>query len=451
MENQTPNPQPAAPASAEFTPSPEVARAAQSPSMAMDLLGNLLAGNPNPPNVVQPTTPVAPAAPQGTQPPTTPVAPQNPPVPQPPVAPVATPPPPPPVSATDLVNRFSPPAAPSATAPIPDIPQEQNIQLPQNTPEHVGHAFAAARAETKQYRQLAESLKAQLEAERAKQTEFTSKETALAQQLNEANKRNADLEDKLGKLDLSQSKEFHEKYDAPLEAVQSAISSALVAAGRQQNEALDLANQILGSNNPAELLSELPATTQGMIMYKLQEAANLWAARDQALNEWRTTQQGLAQVSLRENFVNDAAHRAEVAKAAIEKAKLIAPTMQWDDPSYNGRRDEAMQKALDWYQKAPEDQIAAAAMEGFMAPFAYEVIKDLQTQVADLTNQLNGRRTLAAPPVAPYFKPPQAPAPQPAQPQTPPPGTPQAWSSAANPGDMNAAAMGLIGELLARG
>ena len=343
-------------------------------------------------------------------------------------------------------DRFSDAPPAPVSAPIAEIPAEQNISLPQNTPENVGHAFAASRAEARSYRKLAEQFREQLEAERAKAAGGSEKEAQLAREINEWQQKYAGLEDRLGKLDLSQSREFREKYDAPLSAIHDEISKVLVANGVQQADAAAKAEEIMLADDPTELIGGLMPTAQGMVMYKLKDAQALWTQRNQALEEWRSTQKGLEEVSVRDNFVASAQRRADLADRAFERLAKIAPTVQWSDPEYLPRRDEAIARAKAWYQQAPDDQVAAAAMEGFMAPFAYEEIQKLTQQVNDLKSQIAGRTRMSSPPVAPYYKS-VAPVPPPVPP--PRPGTPEQPWAPNDASDPTARAASLVAALMA--
>lgn len=413
-------------------------------SLATELVGALLAPQPAAPQPVpQPVSQRVPAQPAPV------VAPQL--QPAPPPQPVsqqvpAQPAPQPPVYQASG-DRFSGVPPQEAPQPLAEIPAEQNIQLPANTPENVGHAFAASRAEARNYRRLAEQLRSQLEAEREKAAGGSEKEAQLAREINDWQQKYNQLEDRLGKMDLSQSREFRDKYDTPISKIHAEIADVLVANGVQQADAKARAEDIMLADDPSEMLANLMPTAQGMIMYKLKDAQALWAQRDQALKEWRQTQQGLAEVSVRDNYVASAQRRAELADKAFEKLAQIAPTVQWSDPDYVPRRDEAISKAKAWYQQAPEDQIAAAAMEGFMAPFAYEEIQRLSAQVHELQGQLAGRARVSAPPVSPYF--PSAPLVQPPPPPPPKPGTPEQPWTPNDTVDGQTRAAGLISAMLA--
>ena len=277
---------------------------------------------------------------------------------------------------------------------------------------------------------MAEDYRAQVEAVRKQYETYSQRENALAEKLTAAENRSHELEEEIGKLDLKRSPAFQQQYDLPLQQVQDEIAKILVDNGYQQDAAIQAANDIMmaDANQVPEMVRELPSVVQGMVMYKHNDADALWARRSQAIDEWRTTQTGLSEVGARADAVQSAQHRADVASAAIDRIRSLAPTMQWDAPEFVKRRDEAIEKAKAWYQTAPEDQIAAAAMEGTLAPFAYERMNALEQEVARLQQQLEASARLRNPTVTPYY--PSVPIVLPPRPPTPPGQVPgQPWAA----------------------
>lgn len=411
---------------ADFTPPPDVAAISQQATSTRDMAARLV-------NAL-----TAPGA-------------AMPPIPTPP-APDQVPPPPAPVSfapqpATSA--RYSDaPFAEDAPPPLPDIPPEQNIVITQNTPDNIGHAFAASRAEARQFRQLAEQMKQQLEAERAQSADWSSREDGYQKQLEELRQSRDELADVVGQLDLTRDPRFRARYDRPLQDVQDRIAQALFDSGYSEADADEGARQLVLADSDDRDVSQLglPPEAVGKIAYCLQEADGLWAERAQALSDWQNTRTGVEEYAERDYAEQNAAYRADIVDRAVEKALTIAPTLQWDDAEYAPRRDAAVTRAKAWYQNAPDEQIAAAAIEGFMAPFAYEVIDRLKAEVNDLRGRLAGRVSLSAPPVAPLYS--SQPLPQPATPPPPPQAVP--WTPVSQAGNTNAMALQLVQGLLAK-
>ena len=355
----------------------------------------------------------------------------------------------------DPTNRYAAPDpnAQPVVPTLPEVPPEQDIRLPENTAENVGHAFAAARAEARRYRQMAEDFRQQVEKVRADYDTYAQRESALAEKLTAEQNRSRELEDKLGKLDLEQAPAFREKYDMPLLNVQDQISATLEQNGHQKQAADEIARRIVMAQSADELqdipeFAQLPSVAQGMVMYKFSEADRLWADRAHALEEWRATQTGLEQVDIRDSAVASAQHRSELASTGLDRIASVVPAHIWNDPEFAKLREAETEKVKAWFGQASEDQVAAAAMEGaLVAPYLYRTVDGLVSEVMRLRGQLEAGTRLRAPTVAPYYvSPPAPPAPPP---QAPQPGQGQPWSPA-DTGDPLKAAESLVANGLRR-
>ena len=413
----------------QHVPTPEVAAAAQSGNAAQDIVAGLLGKYANPatggidePQVVQ--TPVASAQPPVPTPTPAP-APVQPAPPAQPTPPPAQPPaPPPPPAPQTLADRYSGQQPVQQDAPIPDIPQEQQITLPQdeNDRSGIGHAFAASRAESRQYRQLAEQFKQRLEAAAAEKAKFLEEKAALEKQILDGQTKAKSLEDQIGKLDLERSPAFQDKYDKPVLAIRDQLAQEFERNGLKPDDAANLANSVLNANTVdevPELLASLPNAVQGMAIYKWQEATGLFNQRDQALTEWRQTQTGLEQVNGKEAAVMTAQRRQELCDTGFDRVSKVVTF--WSDPAFDKYRQAQEGNVKAWYSQASDDQLAAAAIEGaLVAPFAYAQIEALQNLVAELQGRLQGHTRLASPPVAPYFSGSQPPPPPPPAPKPDP-------------------------------
>lgn len=426
--NEAPQQAPAQGSPAPFDPGQTAF--AQSADPAKDIasaaLANLFGQQPTqyqppiqvaPQQPAQPTPTPAPAQPTNSQVPA-PVPQTNPQVPAPAPQPVVQP-------TVDITARYADPQSPNTPAIIPDIPQEQNIQLPENSPESVGRAFAASRAEARQYRQLAESLRQQLTDAEARRGEFDRQSADLNAELAKERERAKGLEDELGRLDLTRSTEFQAKFDKPLQDIEGQVYQTLLSNGYDQDNAAAAARQVVMAQSLDELgdlMQNLPDVVRGQLAYKFSEADKLWAARQQALNEWQTTSAGLEAASTRDRAAEAAHRRSELASGALERLSTTVAPMVWNDPAFAEYRAENEAKAKAWLGQAPEPQVAAAALEGMLvAPFAYKLIEGLSAEVLKLRSALDARHRAASPTVAPYYVSPPVPAApsRPAVPTTP--------------------------------
>lgn len=377
--------------------------------------------------------------------------------PAPTVTPPAQTPPaaPAPSSAADLnlSDRYAKPD-PNAQPEVPTlepVPDQQDIRLPENTAENVGHAFAMARAETKKFRDLAEQYRQQVEQVKADYANYAQRETAITEKLTAAENRSRDLEEQIGKLDLERSPAFRSKFDEPIAQKQASLASDLVGCGVPQPEADQLAEQIITAKDHQsvqELVATLSPQAQGVAFIRFNEADALFAQRENALNEWRQTTAGLEQVATREGIVSDAQHRNEMSTLGLERVASVVPQNIWTDPEFVAYRDQVVEKVKAWYGQAPEDQIASAAIEGaLVAPYAYQVIQQLGETIVKLRTQLDAKSRISSPPVSPFFHSQTPPPTPPAQKTETKEDPPKPWTSA-DVGDPVSAAMTLVGKTL---
>ena len=389
-----------------------------------DLMGSMLGGAPNLQQSTQQVQPVPQVQPvqqeqqvQLNQQPTQPTQ-------QPPAQP-AQQPPAQPTQQVSYSNRYS---GDQATDPlanlqtIPELTPEQQIAAPQNMSEQQNHSWAAMRSQSNAYRKKAEEFRTKynqlVESTKKIQAEHTDFGAQLTQKDNEIRA----LQDDIGRMDLTRSPAFREKYDTPLMEVQGDIARTLMDNGYGQEQAIEFAGQLITAKRDElpELIQRLPVHAQGIIMVNTEKADALWAARNQAVQDWRTSTEGLAAVEARGSAMVTAQHIDQLTQKAIDIIHTMPanngqiPAYQVLDPAFVADRDSKEHEFRSWVQHAPEEQKYAAMLEGFMAPKTYEMLDTIMKENQELKQALNNRGRLAAPPIAPShvnWAPPPAPPP----------------------------------------
>lgn len=326
--------------------------------------------------------------------------------------------------AVDYASRY---AGDNATSPdplasmqvAPDLAPEVPVVEPQNMNQQQNHAWATMRAQANQNRKLAEEYRMKYNQMVEASKKYQEEKSAFGQQLNERDSKIKALEDEIGRVDLTRSTAFREKYDVPIQQVHDKVVEMLRANGYEANSADQFARQILGAAREElpDLLKELPAYVQGMAMIEADKAAGLLSARGAALTEWRSTAEGLAAVEQRGNALISAQHVDKMVTAAQEVIRAMPlsempPAYQVTDPEFVADRTAQEQKFRAWVQQAPEEQKYAAMLEGFMAPKTYEMLAQTMRENQQLRAALQARSRFASPPVAggpvvpPVFTPP---------------------------------------------
>lgn len=352
-------------------------------------------------------------------------APQPVPAPAQPVVPAPPQPPPQPPAPMNFTDRFAPaqPQDPLASAPaLPDIPPDTSPQAPQGMSDQQNHAWAGMRAQVGQYRRLAEEYRSKYNGVVDAAKKYQDERAAFGEQLNQRDARIKELEDEIGRTDLSRSPEFREKYDAPLAALRDKVAAVFEAHGVRPDAARQRAEQVMvaGQDELPQLIAELPTHAQGQVMVIAEDADRLWTARDGALADWRASAEGLAAVAQRGSAIITAQHVAQMADKAIATAKglpadKLAPAFQVTDPQFVAGRDEQERLFRNWVQQAPEEQKYVAMFEGFMAPKTYEMLQQTWLENQRLKEMLYQRGRFGTPPVSPAYAPPAPPPPPPAK------------------------------------
>lgn len=298
---------------------------------------------------------------------------------------------------------------------------ETQVAQPQNMSEQQNHAWAALRAQANASRKNAEEYLKKYNEVVAQTRKYQEEKKEFGSQLNAKDQEIKELRDEIGRIDLSRSPEFAAKYDEPITSVRDELINTFVANGMSRGDAENLAYQAISAapDDRPDLIRHLPTHVQGIIAIKTQEADRLFDMRQQALDDWQTSQEGLAAVANRGSALIEMQRRSGLADQAIETVHLMPhdkkiPAYQVTDPTFVADREKHEAEFRAWVQQAPAEQQYVAMLEGFMAPKTYEMLSQYAKENAELKQALYGR-TRAAPrvaPSAPYTPPPPPPPPQ---------------------------------------
>ena len=394
---------------------------------------------------LQPTEQAAPAAAVPVEasppPPSAPDTPPAPPVPDAPI-PQGPPPTPPPAqfNAEAIKNRFiQPPQAPAPATPPPPSGDLQIPETPPLTPEgqadpKAGHTWAKLRLQAVTGERQAREWQAKAEAAEERARVVAEEKAAVAAEKLESDRRIAELSEKVARLSLAESPEFIAKYDGRKAELASELSSALVKfAGVAPEQAGSEASRLLAVK-PAELadmLTDLNPSVGGMIMAIANRAGSIEEARAQELANWRQSAAASGYANARKSVVESAEIRRQYADKALDWAIANGnPVYAATDPQAKERAAQIAQAFQGFAQTATEEQLIAAAAEGFSASQLYDVVNQLTSEVQELRDRLASRDRAANPPLypmSPY-----------AAPEPPPPVQPNVTPVAqrANPTDM---------------
>lgn len=294
------------------------------------------------------------------------------------------------------------PTTTEATPPVPPPADEGQQAL--STEDKKAHAFAELRFANKQLTQRTADLEKQIEALNVSVEEANKKASEYESQLAESSRVRADLEDRVGRASLAESKEFRERYDAKIDTTLESLTKVITenTTLKDPKKASDYAASLLNSSKEdmVAAVQGLPTYVQGSIYNLVDEGKRVQAEREDALTQWRATQTGLSEAEARRQAEQMSQRRAMLSEQAMEAVRTSTmPAYALTDPDFVNARKQAEEKATAFLRTAPEEDIVKAAAEGMMAHLNYAIIDALQEQVVDLQQKLAAGHRLSSPPV----------------------------------------------------
>jgi hypothetical protein len=336
----------------------------------------------------------APEAPETPAVAETPAAPETPAVAETPEAPaVAETPPAPPQDSGIPEDVLAPPEAPTLDVDDDDGP-------PAGSDPKANEAWKRVKQERRELRDKVKSAEEEATRLRATQTPELEETMQLRAQV-------AEYETRIGQFDLSETRAFKNKYDAPMmEAFQKGVR-VLVRQGRDPAEAEKLMRQLVdpvrsGAFDQSELESHIADESfavQGAITNNVLDYASLHDTRQAALDSWQETRAVTVEqenrdteISLMENIEQDTA--SAVTAAVAEGNWMLAQSV--DNQEWNEAVDARTMLVKGIVRSAERADLVKWVVEGVTAKETRELLLAERTRSVALKAE-NDRLTAATP------------------------------------------------------
>lgn len=290
---------------------------------------------------------------------------------------------------TSLLSKPGDPPAPVLHTPPPTSEQDaaddkkaDDIARRFNTAEE-RRAFYEVRNELKAQRTKAREFErvaaehaqklAKIEADRTKTPEPAKPVVEDLAKIEAMEKKIKDYEDKLGKLDLTQSETFRQQYEVPASLMQNKLVKMLTRADRPVDQARQLAQEILSHNDrdsQLALVAEDPVPVQGAILNILTDLEELRENRNVAVENWKTSRAAVEEEQRRnaqQNFIKNVHVATDEVVADLQSQGnfLLAPVL--DNPEWNTGVERRINAAKGVLQSADPKTIAKYVVDGVTA------------------------------------------------------------------------------------
>jgi len=211
----------------------------------------------------------------------------------------------------------------------------------------------------------------------------------------------AEYEDKIGRLDLTQSKTFKNKYEGPVNALRNRSVQVLMRyTGRNAEDAQALVQALerADTNDIQQAISEEPPAVQGALLQNLIEMQEATATRDRALSDWKNTKSA---VEVSGSKDEEAEVLRQIVAQTTDAVKVLAATPEeggegsWllaeqpDNPQWQEQR----QKIVSATRAALRDkkEIPKLVMEGIAAGIYRKLSEQLYQENQELKNSVSSR------------------------------------------------------------
>lgn len=277
---------------------------------------------------------------------------------------------------------LSPPAK-EDDAP-PDLIKDEEIDTVFKGQDKAKNAIIKERAYNKTLREQLKEASEKLSRTQA-DAAATEELVKIKAELEKATAKSKQLEDDLGKLDLSRSPTFRSKYDDKINQLGGKMTQTLVSEGVEQADAVNLVRQVLAERRQStreRLIADTAPGLAGTLAALALEVDGVLQSREAALKEWRATSAAIEETTTRERIAAMTGKVDQVVTKAVDEAvKLGNPYFKTtDNAEWNSGVANRQDKLKGILLAGDFDQIAPLVAEGLTAA-------DLRLRFAALLKQ----------------------------------------------------------------
>lgn len=307
-----------------------------------------------------------------------------------------------------------------------EIPPDEPIPEPEHMDDKARNAWVESRNREKQLRQALAQLKKQNEDMAAKQTQFQTEHDELAKALKDKDDQLRGANEKLGRLDLSGSVEFRQRFDEPVAQAEANLDAVIhdsIAGADTPEQVARIRNYILGDDTKfRNYIAKLGIDEQGALIEKRRTLKEMTAQREQALADWQRTAKGLSDTAASANAAEQALRRQRSAEEAIrfntsDMPVNLRPYITTDE-AFADEVKSANEAFTAFMQTATQDEMAKAAHLGHFVPGLNRALMIALREARELQEELYRMRGIRNVPTRTSSPRPPAPKAEPQKPLT---------------------------------
>lgn len=290
----------------------------------------------------------------------------------------------------DILAKPVAPAAPASKIPDSEVPDHVKAQGTKAV-----ETWKTLKDERNQFKSEAEAQKSKLEQAEARIAELTQNTLTAAekQELEGLRQRATELEDKIGKYDLTATKEFKNKFDAKLDALYGKGIRMLMARQIPQDEAVKVMQEAFAHPDRRDaVLMDLPGSVQGAILSLVTDMDVIREDREAAVANWKEQQALLrdegaraTDLQLAKDIVKDT---ADAISAVQSEGNWLYKTSE-SSPEWNEQVEQRRMMVQGILRNSTPTELAKWVAEGVTARITRELYATTYDRLRAVTQELN--------------------------------------------------------------
>lgn len=208
---------------------------------------------------------------------------------------------------------------------LPDVKPEDPEDFPAEVErggQKARSAWTGIKKENKELAQKVKEYEQKMKDLEARASQADGAKPPEAQVLVDLQKKVAEYEDRVGKLDITQSRDFQTRFDLPIERSLKRGEALLQRAGVSPEDSQKLMQQMLkaDAHQVQELIADQPIPLQGALFNLTTEIGQMFVDREEAIKNWKQTKAAMTETSVREQEITLAQNIEQDTSEAVQQA-----------------------------------------------------------------------------------------------------------------------------------
>lgn len=262
------------------------------------------------------------------------------------------------------------------------------------------HAWTTIKAEKKELAAKLKLAEQKLKDAEARMSTADQTKPPEAQVLIDLQKQVQEYEDKVGKMDITQSRAFRTRFDLPIERTFKRGEAILQRAGLQQAEASSLMKKLVeaDAHQASELIADQPLPVQGALFTLTTEFSEMVTEREDAIKNWRQTNPALKETEARNQEITLAQNIEQDTSEAIQQALKEGNFMYTQNTTmpaeWNAGVDQRVNLVKGILRTAKPAELVKWVAEGVTAKDLRDMLAKEHDRANQLSAELNARANL---------------------------------------------------------